>query len=111
MPNSTLNPPLDPLPFTTLQVRRMGAGVDMSKTVVVFAGLLIAAFAICGAIESRSSINIIDDVKVLNQENVVGPLPIDVFSQCMREHNGSSALCHNDTSIETVSATSRSARD
>ena len=83
----------------------------MGLPVLVFAGLFLTAFAICGAIESRSALSIVEDVKVLHHENVVGPLPNDYFAQCKRDRNGAAAQCHENTSIETVSASTRSAQD
>lgn len=54
---------------------------DMSSPLLVFFGLFVAAIAICGTLESHAPA-IIEEVRALNHENVVGPIDMDLVAQC-----------------------------
>lgn len=45
---------------------------------------LTAAAAICGTLEASSIAKSTDDVQVLNQENVAGPVEIEFLADCQR---------------------------
>ena len=60
-------------------------------TALVFGGVLIAT-ALCGAIESTQAPSVhADEVRVVNDENVVGPTDIDPWALC--EQNRKDQRC------------------
>lgn len=75
----------------------------MSSPVVVFAGLMLTAFAICSAVETHSMNDVADEVGVLNQENVAGPLPQDIIAMCKRDRKNSTMHCHEKNGVVTAS--------
>ncbi len=50
---------------------------DWSQPLMVFGGLFVTAMVLCGTIEARGPVGQMDDIQVLNNENVIGPVEID----------------------------------
>ncbi len=58
--------------------------LDVKAPLIVFAALFITAVAICGTLESRSLGIASEEARVLNQENVAGPVDTELLADCDR---------------------------
>ena len=66
--------------WDSVAIRRL----DTKAPLLVFAALFIAAVAICGTLESRSMGLAPEEVRALNQENVAGPIDVELIADCQR---------------------------
>ena len=68
---------------------------EMSSLLLIFAGLLIAAVAICGTLEAKIPAPISDEARVLNLENASGPVGIELVASCGHGKKSESEKCHD----------------
>lgn len=64
----------------------------MNSALVIFAGLLVTAIAICGTVDARAPLTA-SESRVLNLENVVGPAPVEIIGTCNPAEKGGDEQC------------------